>query len=425
MRAFLEMDAAIKTSARGFGLVLLTTIDVSGSTSFITQIDQTGAEQYVPGRARAELINTRDESIRNLSPGFNGAPDFFQRTGLIPGSAYQVLSVAENPKGGLMVLVRDWQRRSQDAALCTEQAPCILDHNRRAESENAKQFEMAAMLKPDDDSCIWLKYEDEVLQFFQWCHVCFDCRCYHDVRVIIPFKGSPVAAPLFFFRVRILPTTHGNPARLWIGLHQPLDESLEKYGLKLTLIVEDDVWREPDMTFEDVASIPCACGSYSILAESYGGVYESLPVVWMYMELRTHETLPVVFYILPHLRQADRGPLHNGYGAQGKGGVNEAFDTLDATVALLADDRESLAVELLHVPDGLDGELYRGRLDRLDWSSCKPVLLSSLRKPKSADDVKEGSSAAEVDINSSMECSSTHKESCCQLNGRWVGDFSW
>ncbi|CCW67063.1 unnamed protein product [Phytomonas sp. Hart1] len=194
IRAFLEMDAVINTNARGFGIVLLTTADVALSTSVISPIGRKGTEVHVPGKAPTEVT---DVDIRNKSSDLDEILHFFQRTGLEPGTTYQVLCVAEDAKGGLKVLMRDWRKRPRHAAPSTEPTLCLSGCKRGSLSEDVEQFEADAMSE-SDSFCIWLTFEDEVLKFCQRCDVCFDCRCFHDVRVVVPFQGRPIATPLFF-----------------------------------------------------------------------------------------------------------------------------------------------------------------------------------------------------------------------------------
>ncbi|CCW67062.1 unnamed protein product [Phytomonas sp. Hart1] len=143
------------------------------------------------------------------------------------------------------------------------------------------------------------------------------------------------------------------------------------------------------------------------------------------MELKTHEAIPFVFYVLPQMRQVNRGPLNNEYDAGANASTDQAFDSLDAAVALLADDRDNFAVELLHVPDGLATEPCRSHLDRLNWSSCKPVSSSSLEKLQNVGDSKKCANATEDVMNFTTEDHFGQNKFHFQLNGEWVDEFSW
>lgn len=312
--AFDEIEAAVNTNARGSGIVVVTTRSCikSGVVSAL--------------RRRGGAASVLEEV--ELS---------FEAAGLLPDTSYRVLAASENAKGEPMLLLRNWQRRSLDEAQAFSTRggggspgpeSRMVSPNRGDEPTSADaHLNQAATVVRDGDSCLWLNYEKEVLPFCESCHVCFDCRRYHDVRVPIRFhvegdvgpssgfSSAPPAVPSHVLQVTVKPSRRRSrlrrhqaedkgfsggeqqprkPARMWIGLHQPTDTSVVTadrgqrlpHGLRLSLIGHHAARTAQARRSTETALLP---PSYYLLSESYNGEFRELPAVWMYVELEVPE----------------------------------------------------------------------------------------------------------------------------------------
>ncbi|CBZ25921.1 hypothetical protein, unknown function [Leishmania mexicana MHOM/GT/2001/U1103] len=482
-----EMEAALNTNARGAGIVLLSTFSTAA---------------------------LRDTSTRSVAGA--GAHAAYQRLGLRPGTPYRVLAVADTAEGEPMVLLRNWTRRCEQRE--SDQACCLFDRDPavgggdrrnispRRDSNDGTAAAKGWLTRPlsqsspassQCDSCVWLSYTKEVLPYFDGCHVCFDCRRYHDLRVPIAFSGSQPAIPAQLVRVRVQEglarPPHGVtrcPTRLWIGLHQPFSSvdtsdaapASFPWGLKMTLVGQEEA---PAPFGESGGCARPARRSY-ILSESFLGEPKELPAVWMYLELEPvtnsaphlvtdlkHEDAAAVtttteFFVVPQMEwivRKDRA--HTGHDDDGLGslgcdvpsvqhwrGVGQAsqrrhfgksaaphsgqsgcsgdaeravwyqgshhhptsiaehsFDNATtAIVAVLAERRESVLVDVVDAPEELRAAMYHDVLDRIDFSDCTG---------------SGGSGQRHTSHLSQRSAAKVPGEVRCQVNGRCLPTFSW
>ncbi|KPA79940.1 hypothetical protein ABB37_04991 [Leptomonas pyrrhocoris] len=299
-----EIEAAINTSARGAGMVLLTT--------------------------HSAAVLRGDSSKASLA----GARAEYERLGLLPGTSYRVLAVTENADGEAVLLLRNWTTASSSSRAggtarvgnkerdCREMSPLRDDESTKGPMLDYVSNRSGAVVVQNDGSscanegCVWLNYTRQVLPLFDRCHTCFDCRRFHDVRFPVHFSGSAPAVPAEMIRVRVQDprrrrSTRGVtpcPTRLWIGLHQPgshgedCDAPAVPWALKVTLIGQEDAsllyagrgshrsdYGGSGFAAAAVAAPPPpltrpARRSY-VLSESFMGEPQPLPAVWMYLEL--------------------------------------------------------------------------------------------------------------------------------------------
>lgn len=417
--AFDEMEAAINTSSRGSGIVCITTrrtLVTGGSSALVAGPDS--------------------------PPGASELPLPFAAAGLLPSTTYRVLAASENASGEPMLLIRNWRRLSQGSR---RYSPEPVDGPISGDTGLCE----AATVVRDMGSCIWLNYKKEVLPVFESCHVCFDCRRYHDLRVPIVFRGERGAllgggrdpttpcVPSHLLRVTVrsapssTPDRPAEPARLWIGLHQPSGGGLDgplPHGLKLTLIGHDEARTAGDRRRSETALRPPA---YYTLAESYGGEFQHLPAVWMYVELEPPAASPadgeasggaaaeveppLSFYILPQIETVPSGPAaHIGttrpavsHAMRGFGRSATAEVSETCFLAVLAEDKAQFEVELLVAPEEMKAAIYHDVLERLDLDQCEVVKAGGPRQ-------RQQHGAAR-----------TSARPCCQINGRWQDGFAW
>ncbi|KAG5463907.1 hypothetical protein LSCM1_00080 [Leishmania martiniquensis] len=480
-----EMKATLDSSTRGVGVVLLSTF------------------------AAAAL---RERSHRSRTAA--GAHAMYQRLGLRPGTAYRVLAVADNAEGEPMLLLRNWTQQHEqqlDGQECDvfdldsaggDDGRNVSPRRERSDSSVASKGRLA---KPPlqsrtaashDDSCVWLSYAKEVLPHFDDCHVCFDCRRYHDLRIPIVFAGSRPAIPAQVVRVRVqegsVRLTQGvtrPPTRLWIGLHQPAScaapdgarSAASLWGLKVTLVGQEEA---PVPFGRSAGRVHPARWSY-LLSESFLGEPKELPAVWMYLELdATADSVPdlvtnfsdenaaagcttIDFFVVPQMERvvrtdrayADEG--QDGLGSLGfgapsrqdrRGGeepqrsyqsenaapcadqggcasdvesvpwtqrgihhpasaaANLPGSTTTAVVAVLAEHRDSVVVDVVDAPEELRAAVYHNVLDHIDFSDCTPAGTCQLSHASQ----QSQSSAAPIP-----------RQTRCQLNGRCMPTFSW
>ncbi|KAG5465377.1 hypothetical protein CUR178_00080 [Leishmania enriettii] len=481
-----EMRAVLDTSARGAGVVLLST--------FATAV-------------------RRDTSPMSLTVA--GAQAAYVRLGLRPGTSYRVLAVADNADGEPMLLLRNWtQPREQhlDSQACClsdlDPADCGDRHNvsPRQDSSGGAVAAKGWLTKPPsppmcgtshDDSCVWLSYAKEVLPYFDGCHACFDCRRYHDLRIPIAFCGSRPAIPAQLVRVRVQEgparPPHGvscPPTRLWIGLHQPCCRSASDsaasdafpWGLKMTLVGNE----EAPAPFRRNGSCVRPVGRSYLLSESFLGEPKELPAVWMYLELdavadraphlvtnlkdedAAAPSTTIEFFVVPQLERVVRmdraytGDDDDGLGSLGfsaptlrrrrgvaedrqrshlrtdvvpsveqSGGASDVEialwqqrrtnhpasaaghlfgNTTTAIVAVLAEHRDSVVVDVVDAPEELRAAVYHDVFDHIDFSDC---ALAGGCGHRHASRLSQAGAASVVG------------ETRCQLNGRCMPTFSW
>lgn len=354
--AFAEMEAAIHTSARGSGIVLLTT--------------------------RTYEAATAKESMKEVAAALSTA-------GLTPGTTYRVLSVAIGPQGNRMVLLRNWERHSGGGVAPTAEGIEVRRSPTRGDDYTCLSDHVDGRVAHTDSSCTWLSFESEVLPYFSECHVCFDCRRYHDMRVVIPFSRGQPAVPRYLVRITVRPHLKSEPARLWIGLYQPPPSGPHgAAAVKLVLLGHDDSRKAPRRT-EDAER----GGSHYVLSESYGGAYQRMPVVWMYVELETSPSHATVIYVIPRLQ-----------GSWGEDGLSErvinrmsgrSHQDAASVLAVLAETRSSVSVEIIESPEELTAALCHALLERIDLEACAAVGCASPVGPR------------------------------CQVNGQWVRGCEW
>ncbi|KPI89232.1 hypothetical protein ABL78_1655 [Leptomonas seymouri] len=488
-----EIEAAINTSARGAGMVLLTTHSAAVLQGNSLKGNATGA--------RAE----------------------YERLGLLPGVSYRVLAVTENADGEALLLLRNWAsttfsgrtggtpRVGGREADRRDISPLRSDEGRSwpvldpMPKENAAAADAAAAHGGGNDEsggCIWLNYAKQIHPLFDKCFACFDCRRFHDMRFPIHFAGSAPAVPEQLIRVRVQDwrerRTRGVtpcPTRLWIGLHQPgADESdidaQAPWALKVTLIGQEDA----SLIYADrgcyrrnygdsgMAAAPPpppphtrpARRSY-VLSESFMGEPQPLPAVWMYLELdpddgtlnacpSDHDATATEFFVVPQMElvnalQVDcmnsrciRGALdrdRNHYsGATSKGFThNRRHDDVDnlydgvqpvpslhghsssaitstnlsfgsraiAVVSILAEQKDSVAVDVVEAPAELRAAIYHDVVDRIDYSECASLL------PERTDLRRMPASPS----NSAAAAPTSVMDAQFQVNGHCVPTFSW
>ncbi|GET93145.1 hypothetical protein, unknown function [Leishmania tarentolae] len=480
-----EMEAAVNTNARGAGVVLLSTFSTAGlHGTFTGQVDV------------AEALAA------------------YQRLGLRPGASYRVLAVADDAEGEPMILLRNWTRcceqRDEDQSCCLSDPRFGGGDSRNVSPQRDSKDGIAAakevLAKPPsqasapsshNDSCVWLSYEKEVLPYFESCHVCFDCRRYHDLRVPIAFSGFRPAIPAQLVRVRVQEgltrPPHGVtrcPTRLWIGLHQPfsnLGTSVSghasfPWGLKMTLVGQE----EAPVPFEGERGCARPGRRSYILSESFLGEPKEVPAVWMYLELEPFaDSAPppvtnrknkddaapsttIEFFVVPqmewiarkdkaHTDRNDGGPGSlgcdvsspehwRGVGRQsqhrslGKGDSlhrtqSDCASDLEravwhqcssphstnlsepsfgnatiAVVAVLAEVKESVLVDVVDAPEELRAAVCHDVLDRIDFSDCT---------------VAGTSDHFHSSYLSQVSAATVPEEVRCQLNGRCMPTFSW
>lgn len=405
-----EIEAAINTNERGAGCVLLTTF------------------------SEASLRDSASRTGASTQAGY-------RRLQLTPATTYRVLAVADDDAGSPMLLVRNWAKASLDAA---EQ------QHLSNECGSKDVLHSPARDDGDESSCMWLSFHKEVVPLFDRCHVCFDCRRYHDVRSLVQFVGRSPAVPCHVFRVRVHFSTASEPARaevptrLWIGLHQPRGEG-PLWGLKLSLVAQEV---EPVLTTATGRVRP-SCRS-SLLSESYGGVSQTLPAVWMYLELHPEATQqrkglggmederevarPLTFYVVPQLelprplsdkddeavdsrgqkRQTCRmeaasremGPVETIFSGNPRTGAGTT--PLTAVVAIMVEDKEKVEVDAVAAPEELRAALYHDVVDRVSFEDCTPL--------------KGGRGRCRGAVLSGAPQAGSIR---CQVNGRVTEDFTW
>ncbi|CBZ38522.1 hypothetical protein, unknown function [Leishmania donovani] len=482
-----EMEAALSTNARGAGVVLLSTFSTAA---------------------------LRDTSTRSVAVA--GAHAAYQRLGLRPGTSYRVLAVADNAEGEPMVLLRNWTRRCEQRE--NGQARCLFDLDsafgggdrrnlspRRDSNDGtaavkgwlAKPLSQSSAASSQCDSCVWLSYTKEVLPYFDGCHVCFDCRRYHDLRVPIAFTGSRPAIPAQLVRVRVQEglarpphRVTRFPTRLWIGLHQPFSRvdtsdaahACFPWGLKMTLVAQE----EAPVPFGGGGGCARPARRSYILSESFLGEPKELPAVWMYLELEpvvdsaphpvtdlkdedaAAATTTTEFFVVPHMEwivrkdRAHTGQDDDGLGSLGcdvpsaqhrrsvgqesqrrrlgtdaaphsdqsgcASGAEKAVwhqcsnrhpaslaelslgNATTAIVAVLAERRESVLVDVVNAPEELRAAVYHDVLDRIDFSDCTVAGGSDHRQPSHPSQASAATAPGGVR---------------CQLNGRCMPTFSW
>lgn len=462
-----EMEAAINTSARGSGVVLLTT---RSALSLLAPVDR---ERRRRGQATLQDLYPSDPAARLHSRG------------LLPGTAYRVLAVTENEAGEAMLLVRNWHHDHDHDQQQSVASDVHEEDGRRYSperddyalgSEDDPRLREACKPGQDTSSCVWLNYEQEVEPLFDHCHVCFDCRRYHDVRVPVQFSGHNPAVPSHVLRVRVPPCSEEAPARMWIGLHQPhRTQGLPSpplppfhWGLKLTLIGVDEERTMQQRRVLGTALLPPA---YYILSESYSGEFQYQPAIWMFLELACE--VETEFYILPCL---EHSPWHepcedellqrwsehacrvahsstvSAFSYTTAMGSVDAVDVArgtrnllstvmnykqsTATVAVLAEDRDAIDVELLRSPTEMTAALCHNVLERLDFATFE-VEPSADGEGSGGPHTRTAGSARRSTAGSvrgearrlSFTDDGEHQEEGpplkTQVNGAWVGGFLW
>ncbi|KAK7201695.1 Calpain family cysteine protease [Novymonas esmeraldas] len=458
--ALAEIEAAVNTSARGAGLVLLTTVPHS---------------------------RLRDSSSRSAAATAAATRAAYERLGLRPDTSYRVLAVAAGADGEPMLLLRVWTHQQpvdgvEDGSASTASARMSggsgVHHGRLKSPPSPTAADRS-------DACAWLSYRREVLPHFAGCHVCFDCRRYHDLRLSVQFHGSQPAIPAQLVRVRVLDrsghrasTLSHCPTRLWIGLHQPYVSSSRSsstaagsagggggggavdatgaWGLKMTLVGQEET-PVPFGGGGGGGRVRPAYRSY-LLSESFMGEPQTLPAVWMYLELdpvadaaaeAATATVPpnggaacvaMEFFVVPQMMwvygvdatDVDRSggaALHpvccHGVGAAT--GVSRSLwphaeswaahspgKATTAVVAVLAEHRDSVLVDVVAAPEELRAAVYHDVLDRVDLYECSPVREEA------------GQSSAGLGApRPHSRTGPTPHEARCQVNGRCMSAVAW
>ena len=493
--ALSEIEAAINTNARGAGIVLLTTHTTA--------------------------------ALRDLTRGTAAATETrlaYERLSLLPGTAYRVLAVTENADGEALLVLRNWAAASpslkrKEAEMLGKAAVDRRDVSPLREDGEMEKEDLLSgpMLRFTDEEdatmaslhdgkgagvhandinnngldgsgCVWLNYTREVLPLFEKCHVCFDCRRFHDARFPIFFVGTAPAVPAQLIRVRVRErrdshtrAATSSPTRLWIGLHQPYGgrsmsgggSAAAPWALKVTLIGQEEAplmycnGRGGGGTAGSFLHTKPAHRSY-VLSESFMGAPQSLPAVWMYLELDpndlvtsnvhedgngdSHDATVMEFFVVPQMELAKtisqdgqtaanvlhqrttRAGSEDCYGEEGYDektsflrsatdlslGSNSVSTTaagLSATtvavVAILAEQRDTVAVDVVDAPAELRAAVYHDVVDRIDFSECVLADARASRQRSTGSlSASAASGAAATDVR-------------CQLNGRCLPTFSW
>lgn len=252
--------------------------------------------------------------------------------------------------------------------------------------------EKGSLSDPTETTSLWLSY-GEVLTLFDTCHVCYDCRRFHDVRVLCFFTRDVVVLPNVFtsnhvFRVRLLPHT-GKTAVLWIGMYQPHAVADQdgggltapvNYNLGISLVCIE----ESEVHWGTVRSEP----RFTAFAESYGGELKAHPSVWLFLELSSPQNrseATTEFYIVPKLsavcERSSQTPFRGGNVAP------------TSSVALLTPCRSAFDVAVCESPAELSAGQVLRQMDRVDFDLAQDISGSENLR--------------------------------CQVNGKWVSPFAW
>eukprot|EP00796_Vickermania_ingenoplastis_P004952 gene4953-3553_t len=258
-----------------------------------------------------------------------------------------------------------------------------------------------------------------VCRWFTTCHVCYDCRRFHDVRVPVSFRRQAAdgpLAPFYVLRVQVQPTsTAMATGQLWIGLHQPQrlhidaaagagdgEDPVEvpltrsRYGLRLRLV---------GAAAADGALAPSAAmclPPYEVLAASYGGAFRWLPVVWIHLELDRPLAgdAETTFYVVAEVDDspqttADEEVYFDGEAGSGmallhtarrpttplpprSGGVAAEAAECAGVVSLLSATRAAFDVSIMAAPPELPAALLLHQLGRVDFERCDEVPAAGL-----------------------------------------------
>jgi hypothetical protein len=268
------------------------------------------------------------------------------------------------------------------------------------------------------------------------------------------------------------PTQDGTscPTRLWIGLHQPCsganggaDSSTcglpVSWSLKVTLIGQETA----PVLYRGSSGCGGAAGPLShtrparrpyILSESFMGEPQALPAVWMYLELDPGDVAPLCnsegeeddeammeFFVVPQMElltetftKNHRSHVTSRRPRKGDDDVDEVGTVYDessslwswrgrsssqliesslgtsttAIVAVLAEHRDSMSLDVVEAPEELRAAIYHDVVDRIDFSECVPLT-------------------NRVNCNRGAAAAEGAKPTCvrCQLNGRSLATFSW